>query len=170
MQIQVRLFATLRQLAGWSQQPLELPAGATLEDALAASYLQLSEGGFALDLHQSEDLPLINADVSALSRAMQNLLSNALKFSDKEQCVIRIGCEKKAAHFLFSVSDNGMGIPPEWQDKVFLPFHRLAHKGKSGAGLGLAICDKIVRLYGGTIWVKSEPGDGSTFYFTLPVG
>lgn len=119
---------------------------------------------------EKTDMPNVYMNPSHGLQLFQNLLSNALKFSDKEQCLIRIGCEKKVAHYLFSISDNGMGIDPEWQDKVFLPFHRLAHKGKSGAGLGLAICDKIVRLYGGTIWVESEPGNGSTFYFTLPAG
>lgn len=118
---------------------------------------------------EKDDIPSVYINPSHALQLFQNLLSNALKFNDKEQCFIRIGFEEKADHLLFSVSDNGMGIPHEWQQDIFLPFQRLAHKGRAGAGLGLAICDKIVRLYGGTLWVESVPGQGSTFYFTLPV-
>jgi len=115
-------------------------------------------------------LPTVYMNPAHALQLFQNLTSNAIKFNDKPEKFLRIGCERQSDRFLFSVSDNGMGISQDSQADIFLPFHRLEHKGRSGAGLGLAICDKIVRLYGGAIWVESEPGQGSIFYFSLPIG
>ena len=119
---------------------------------------------------ETAQLPTVYINPAHALQLFQNLISNAVKFNDKPEKILRIGCERQSDHFLFSVADNGMGIAHDSQVNIFLPFHRLEHKGRSGAGLGLAICDKIVRLYGGTIWVESEPGRGSTFYFSLPIG
>ena len=119
---------------------------------------------------ETEQLPTVYINPAHALQLFQNLISNAVKFNDKPEKILRIGCERQSDRFLFSVADNGMGIAHDSQVNIFLPFHRLEHKGRSGAGLGLAICDKIVRLYGGTIWVESELGQGSTFYFSLPIG
>jgi signal transduction histidine kinase len=119
---------------------------------------------------ETEQLPTVYINPAHAHQLFQNLISNAVKFNNKPEKILRIGCKRQADRFLFSVADNGMGIAHDSKVNIFLPFHRLEHKGRSGAGLGLAICDKIVRLYGGTIWVESEPGQGSTFYFSLPIG
>ncbi|WP_410509125.1 PAS domain S-box protein [Methanosarcina hadiensis] len=115
-------------------------------------------------------LPVIMADSTQLAQVFQNLINNAIKFRSKEDPQIRISAEKKADHWLFSVQDNGIGIDPKYSERIFEVFKRL-HKREEypGTGIGLSICKKIIERHGGHIWVESEPGRGSTFYFTLPV-
>ncbi len=115
------------------------------------------------------DLPTLPVVPVALKILFQNLISNALKYqADENQPVVNITAESKDEHWLFSVSDNGIGIEPEYHDQIFVVFERL-HPGEEypGNGMGLAIGKKIVEQHGGSIWVKSEEGNGSTFCFTL---
>ncbi|MGB9939098.1 AAA family ATPase [Methanosarcina sp.] len=117
-----------------------------------------------------DPLPEVIADNTQLAQVFQNLISNAIKFRSKELPEIYISAEKKEDQWLFSVSDNGIGIDPKYSDRIFEVFKRL-HKREEypGTGIGLSICKKIVERHGGNIWVESEPGKGSTFYFTLPI-
>lgn len=113
-------------------------------------------------------LPKIFGDPILMNQLFQNLLSNAIKFKGEVPPEIAISCEKKEDKFLFSIKDNGIGIEKEYHDKIFVIFQRLQDKGKySGTGIGLAICKKIVERHGGKIWVESELGKGTTFYFTI---
>ncbi len=127
-------------------------------------------------------LPVIRGDETLLVQVFQNLLANSLKFSEDTPRV-RISAARHEAtgrdlgssavggggEWLFSFRDNGPGIKPEDQARIFEPFvHIGAGRDGKGAGLGLAICKKIVELHGGRIWVESAPGEGSTFYFTIP--
>jgi len=99
----------------------------------------------------------------------QNLLSNSLKYQKKgKSALINISCEETEEYWKFSVSDNGIGIDPDYFDKIFIIFQRLHNKDEySGTGMGLAVTKKIIENLGGKIWVASEEGKGSTFYFTI---
>jgi signal transduction histidine kinase len=104
-----------------------------------------------------------------VQQLFHNLISNALKYSNKEKCEIEIGCKERNEMFEFYVKDNGIGIEPQFFPKIFIIFQRLHTKTEySGTGIGLAICKKIVERLGGNIWVTSEIGKGSTFHFTVP--
>ncbi len=113
--------------------------------------------------------PTILGDTTRLSQLFQNLLSNAMKFMDKPQGIIRLACTDDDSFWTFSVADNGLGIEARDYDRIFQIFHSLhpEHEYQS-TGVGLAVVKKIVEFYGGNIWVESVVGQGSTFYFTLP--
>lgn len=115
------------------------------------------------------DLPTIRADEVQFVQLFQNLIGNAVKFTaDKKPCV-EITAEKKEGFWQFAVRDNGIGIEQEYTERVFLIFQRLHTRQKyPGTGIGLSICKKIIERHGGKIWVESQPGQGSTFYFTVP--
>lgn len=117
-----------------------------------------------------DELPVIMGNPIRFSRLMQNLLANAIKYrKDGTPVKIRIRADDKKDAWMFSVEDNGIGMKQEYCEKIFLPFKRLHGKDEySGTGIGLAVCKKIVESFGGSIWAKSEPGKGSTFYFTIP--
>lgn len=116
----------------------------------------------------NDDLPEIYVDESQLVLLFQNLLSNAMKFCVLKPC-IHISAEPNNKFWLFSVKDNGIGIDMQFEEKIFAVFQRLHSRNEySGTGIGLAICKKIVEKHGGEIWVESEPGQGSVFYFTFP--
>jgi PAS domain S-box-containing protein len=115
-------------------------------------------------------LPEVMADSSQLGQVFQNLIANGIKFHGEKAPEIHISAERKANEWLFSVKDNGIGIDPQYSEKIFEVFKRLHKKEEyPGTGIGLAICKKIIERHGGHIWVKSELGKGSTFYFTLPI-
>jgi PAS domain S-box-containing protein len=117
-----------------------------------------------------QKLPVIHANSTLVIQLLENLIGNALKYHSKGNPVLKINCKEEADNFLFSVSDNGIGIDPKYFDKIFILFRRLHNDNVKyeGTGLGLAICKKIVELHRGTIWVESKQGEGSTFYFTIP--
>jgi PAS domain S-box-containing protein len=116
-----------------------------------------------------DPLPTIKADASQLGRVFQNLIGNALKFCREGVPQVEIGAEPGEKEWRFRVRDNGIGIAPEDFDRIFKMFERLHDRSEyPGTGIGLAICQKIVERHGGRIWVESEPGRGSTFYFTIP--
>ena len=114
------------------------------------------------------EMPRVLGDKVQLTQLFQNLLSNALKYHSDLAPVIKIKAIEEANHWRFSISDNGIGIDPQFFDKIFIIFQRLHNKSDySGTGIGLAICKKIVERHGGYIWVESAPDKGSTFYFTI---
>jgi PAS domain S-box-containing protein len=117
-----------------------------------------------------DSLPEVMADNTQLAQVFQNLIANGIKFHSEEAPKIHISAEKKANEWVFSVKDNGIGIDPQYSEKIFEVFKRLHRKEEyPGTGIGLAICKKIVERHRGYIWVESELGKGSTFYFTLPI-
>lgn len=113
-------------------------------------------------------LPTLNVDTNHVVQLLQNLISNAIKFRGPEPPHIHISAEQQATKWFFSVQDNGIGIPQDQQKRIFKLFQRLHNQQEQkGYGIGLAICKKIVEHYQGHIWLKSSPGEGSIFYFTL---
>ncbi len=126
----------------------------------------IQESGAKITL---ENLPAVVADRSQMAHVMQNLIGNAIKFCGKEPLQVRIFSEDRGKEWIFGVRDNGIGIEPEYKERIFVVFQRLHTRDEyPGNGIGLAICRKIIERHGGRIWVESEPGKGSTFYFTLP--
>jgi light-regulated signal transduction histidine kinase (bacteriophytochrome) len=114
-------------------------------------------------------LPTISADPLQLLQLFQNLVGNALKFRGADPPAVHVGCAREGANWHFSVSDNGIGIDAADADRIFVLFKRLHSKDEySGAGIGLALCKKIVDAHGGRIWVRSAPGAGATFHWLLP--
>jgi chemotaxis family two-component system sensor kinase Cph1 len=119
---------------------------------------------------KSEAMPKIWGDRSQLLVLFQNLISNAIKFRTDQAPRIHLSARKQADGWLFSVRDEGLGIDPAYQKGIFEPFRRLSHQQDRypGTGMGLAVCRRIVENHRGRIWFDSQPGRGSTFYFTLP--
>lgn len=115
-----------------------------------------------------QELPTVMGDSLQLSQLFQNLISNALKYRSEDMPIIDIQVKEREKDWLFSVRDNGIGIEPQYQEKIFGVFQRLHTRNEyEGTGIGLAICQRIVHRHGGTIWVKSDLGRGATFYFTI---
>ncbi len=115
-----------------------------------------------------KNLPFVKGKAVQLKQLFQNLLSNACRYADKEKGEVKIKCEEKGENWEFRIFDNGPGIEKKDHERIFQMFQTLEPKEKEGTGIGLAIARKIVSLYGGNLWVESEPGQGATFIFTLP--
>lgn len=114
-------------------------------------------------------MPLVNGNKTLFNQLFVNLLSNALKYHSAKQIKIDIGFTEDEMAYTFFVKDNGIGIKPEYYERIFVIFQRLHNQvSYSGTGIGLAICKKIVDIHRGKIWVQSEPDKGTVFYFTLP--
>ncbi|HLO88321.1 MAG TPA: GAF domain-containing protein [Nostocaceae cyanobacterium] len=154
-------------------QPFELvDSHQTLKVAIANLKVAIEESNAIITY---DPLPQVIADPTQLTQVWQNLIGNAIKFRGEEVPIIHIGVTnineetKQANTWLFWVKDNGIGIDPQYTDRIFVIFQRLHNRTRyPGTGIGLAICKKIIERHGGSIWVESELGRGSTFYFTIP--
>jgi PAS domain S-box-containing protein len=117
----------------------------------------------------TDELPTVVADAVQLTQLLQNLVSNAIKYRGDAAPEIHITATQHPEEWVFLIRDNGTGIEPQYAERIFVIFQRLHTRRKyTGTGIGLAICKKIVEMHNGSIWVESQPGAGSTFYFTLP--
>ncbi len=117
-----------------------------------------------------DSLPSLITDDQLMIQLFQNIIGNAIKYRSQETPKIHISAKKEKNQYLFSIKDNGIGMSPEHLERIFTIFQRLhTHEEYEGTGIGLAIAQKIVYQQGGQIWVESELGKGSTFYFTVPI-
>lgn len=146
------------------KEPVKM--GEIVEVAMANLQLKIKQKKAKINV---SSLPEVNVGRTQMGQLYQNLISNALKFSDKNSPEIWIDVQKNGKAFIFSVQDNGIGIAEEHQKRIFEMFSRLHTRQEyEGTGIGLATCKKIVEQHGGKIWVESEQNKGSTFYFTIP--
>jgi PAS domain S-box-containing protein len=137
-----------------------------LRDVSRKFFKELKESGAEVIIPK---LPVITANKSLMTQLFENLIGNALKYHSDSKPVLQIEYKEEGENYLFCVSDNGIGIDPKYADKIFILFRRLHGNSETyeGTGVGLAICKKIVELHRGNIWVESELGKGSKFYFTI---
>lgn len=138
-----------------------------LKEVLGTLKLVIQECGASITWTQ---LPIVQSDPLHLAQVFQNLIGNALKFRASQVPRVHITAQKQDALWIFSISDNGIGIDPQHKDRIFDVFQRLHSSDQyPGTGVGLAVCKKIIDYHGGRIWVESALGKGATFYFTLPI-
>ena len=148
---------------GKTFSPVE--TGRVLDTVRANLGTAIAEAGAEVSI---APLPEVTGDENQLVQLFQNLLANAVKFRGEHHPQIRVECRREGADWHFLVSDNGIGIDPEYFDRVFDIFQKLHTRDQyEGTGIGLSICKKIVERHGGRIWVESAPGRGTTFHFTL---
>jgi PAS domain S-box-containing protein len=141
-------------------------ANAALARALAHLKLAIEETSASVTF---DPLPAVQADAGQLEHVFLNLVSNAVKFRGAEAPQVHVSAQRRAHEWIFSVRDNGIGIDPQYFERIFVLFQRLHGRSEyPGTGMGLAIVKKIVERHGGRIWVESSPGRGATFRFTLP--
>ena len=149
-----------------------MPAAVEVEPLLSETYevfkAQAAMSGISLQYEAAENLPPVYADRHRILQVLSNLIGNAMKFTPSGG-TIRFGAETQDSEVLFMVSDSGPGIPQEHLGDIFNPYWQAKRAERMGAGLGLPIAKGIVEAHGGRIWVESEPGKGTRFYFTLPV-
>ena len=139
---------------------------APLKRALTNLRAAIQESGAAVT---ADALPTVDGDEVQLAQIFQNLIGNALKFRGAAAPHVHVGAVEEAGEWHISVADNGIGIEPQYFERIFMLFQRLHAMGEyPGTGIGLAICKKVAERHGGRIWVSSQPGAGSTFHFTLP--
>ncbi|HWC58377.1 MAG TPA: ATP-binding protein [Verrucomicrobiae bacterium] len=137
-----------------------------LETVLANLKLAIQESHTVIE---HDPLPTVQGDVGQLTQVFQNLIGNAIKFRGKETPKIHVGARHENGQWIFHIRDNGIGINPKNFDRIFVLFQRLHTRQEyPGTGMGLAICKKIIERHGGRIWVDSQPGAGTTFFFTIP--
>ncbi|WP_049926386.1 sensor histidine kinase [Halopiger goleimassiliensis] len=139
---------------------------AVVDDALTDLGVRIAETDAAIE---AKSLPSVEGNARQLEQLFSNLLSNAITYSGDEPPRVEVSAERRGDRCVFAVADEGIGIEPAYRDQIFEIFNRLhAHDEFDGTGIGLSLCRKIVDHHGGDIWVDSEPGEGTTFYFTLP--
>jgi signal transduction histidine kinase len=153
--------------AGQSKDEQNVPvdSGKVLQAILENLKVTIADSGAVV---KADTLPEVVYDPLRLGQLFQNLIANAIKYRGPRKPKVHVSAVRQQDETVFSVRDNGLGIPPDQQAQIFGIFKRLHGKEIEGTGIGLAMCKKIVERNGGRIWVESEPGKGSTFFFTVP--
>lgn len=165
MQRMVDDLLTLSRVGSHGVELVPVPADEVLDRAIDDLKLALEESGATVT---RGPLPVVRGDARQLEQLFANLIGNALKFAGPSAPRIEVGARREGAEWVISVRDHGIGIEPQYFDRIFVIFQRLHGRDEyPGTGIGLAICKKIVERHGGRIWVDSRPGEGATFHFTL---
>jgi signal transduction histidine kinase len=165
MQVLIRDLLAFSRVGG-KEAPGSVDCNTVMKDALQALAAAIEESAAVV---RYGELPVVWADRTQVAQVFQNLIGNAIKFRGKEPPLVSVQAEQAGQQWQFSVSDNGIGVAPEYAENVFVVFQRLHGRAEyPGNGIGLAICKKIVEHNGGKIWVEPRAGSGSTFKFTLP--
>lgn len=155
--------------AGNNMNPQSVPLNRLVQIATENLKVAIDEAGARIDV---QSLPVVTCDAGMMVQVFQNLIGNAVKFSAASGApvLVIVSAVEKETHWLISVQDQGIGIEPEYLDKIFTPFYRLYSVAEyAGTGIGLALCQKIIRAHGGEIWAESRGrGQGTTLSFTLP--
>jgi signal transduction histidine kinase/FtsH-binding integral membrane protein len=166
MDMLVSTLLDLSRIESRASMPRTIDTGQLVEEVLGALRFQIAEKKIAVTTGK---LPSVVGDPVRINQVFSNLIDNAIKYMPaREEARIDIGCEEEGEQYRFFVRDTGMGIRPEDHDKIFRLFTRLGSNGIAGDGVGLAAVRKVVEKHGGRIWVESQLGKGSTFWFTLP--
>jgi len=169
----VRMQALINDLLAYSRAGTKDGAMAEIEVSEVLGHVLQGLGPAVEDAGAtvtSEVLPRVWGSPGQLAQLLQNLIQNAIKFRREEAPRVHVAARREGAEWVFSVSDNGIGIAPEFTERIFVIFQRLHSRAEyPGTGIGLSICRKIVERHGGRMWVESTPGQGATFCFTLPV-
>ena len=149
--------------------------GGPLEITSALAALEVAQSNLTVAMKEKQarlshdELPMVVADPSQLGLLFQNLIGNAIKFHREAPPQVHVTARDQGCEWVFAVKDNGIGIEPQHAERVFVIFQRLhTHEEYPGTGIGLAVCKQIVARHGGRIWFESEPGQGTTFFFTIP--
>lgn len=167
MQVLVQDLLAFSRVGRADVAQVSVDCNAVMQEVLQTLSSAIEESGAAVTFGA---LPAVWGDRTQMVQLFQNLVGNAIKFRGQEAPVISVLAEEADPYWLFSVSDNGIGIDSESAEQIFAVFQRLhARTEYPGSGIGLAICKKIVERGGGRIWVESQPGSGSTFKFTMPL-
>ncbi len=167
-----RLDNLIRDLAEYCHTALHEPALATTDLNVA---LHEAKARLAAEIKQCQavvthdPLPEVTADFAGLANVFHSLIGNACKYHGDAAPRIHVSVSRSDSEWIFSIKDNGRGFDPAYSDLIFEPFERLGGDGYRGSGLGLAHARKIVQRHGGRIGAESKPGEGSTFWFTLPL-
>jgi PAS domain S-box-containing protein len=143
-----------------------LDTNEVVDQVIARLQVTIESNGAAVT---RDELPTFTADLTLMTELFQNLISNAIKFHNQELPRVHISAQQSGSEWVFSVRDNGIGIDAKHVDRIFAIFERLHPSDRyAGSGIGLAICKRVVERHGGRIWCESEPGKGTTFFFTVP--
>ncbi|MCX5874185.1 MAG: ATP-binding protein [Deltaproteobacteria bacterium] len=170
--IVLRMDTMLRGLLSYSRVTLSsvelesTDSNSCLAQALSNLGLVIKKSGASVT---NDSLPIVNSNAIQLVQVFQNLISNAIKYRGTDPLKVHVGLKSDDSEYQFSVNDNGIGIEPPCLERIFNMFERTGDlSGPSGTGIGLSTCRRIIERHRGRIWVESQPGRGSTFYFTLP--
>ena len=166
-----RMQALIRDLLAFSRvgtrgkEPVAVDANVALRQAMANLEASIRESEATV---HSEDLPAVLGEELQLTQLFQNLIGNGIKFHGDNDPVVNVSVRQEGEKAIISVSDNGIGIDPQYADRIFQIFQRLHEREQyEGTGIGLSICKRIVERLGGRIWLESTLGSGSTFHFSL---